>query len=148
MELERTKPTTAPPPPPPAPEAPPAPQKNPYIERWVGENRWFTDDTLLNQVAIGFNNQIQQDHPEWSIEEQLAETKRQVMVRFPEKFPRMDNPRRATPSAVATSSTAPPKPKTKTLRDYPKEYQDAFARFKKQMPNYTEEEYIKMVGEV
>ena len=64
----------------------------------------------------------------------------------PEKFPQ--NTRRAAPTQVATPSGAPPRQKGKSVKDMPKEFQDAFARFKKMMPDYTEAEYLKTLGEM
>jgi hypothetical protein len=129
-----------------APQAPPAaPPANPVAEAWVADNPWFNTDPVLNQMAIAFDRQIKGDHPDWSVSEQLAEVKRQVVARFPEKF---GNPRRQAPPAVATPNNAPPAPKKKGIASLPKEAQEAFARFKKQMPNFTEEEYVKLYGEM
>ena len=146
LELGRVPPRpAAPPPAAAAPVAPPAPVADPIVEAWVRENPWFTTDPVLNSVAIALDAQVKREHPDWSVPEQLAEAKRQVVARFPEKF---DNPRRAAPSAVARSDNTAPRPKVKGVKDLPKEYQDAFARFQRQMPGYTEAEYLKTLGEM
>lgn len=149
LEVTRRPPpvTTPAPPvaaaPPAATPAPPAP--DPVIEQWVAENPWFTTDPVLNSVAIAIDAQVKREHPEWTVSEQLAEAKRQVVARFPEKF---ENSRRAAPPAVMTSNNSPPRQRKKGIKDLPKEFQDAFARFKRQMPDYTEEEYLKTLGEM
>lgn len=138
-------PVTPPPAPvyvaPPVPAAPPAPVANPIIEGWIAENPWFINDNVLNGVAIALDREVKTTRPDLSVREQLDEVKRQVVARFPEKF---DNPRRAAAPAVATPSGTPPKPKGKSIKDLPREAQDAFARFKRQMPNFTEAEYMAL----
>lgn len=128
---------------PPAPQAPAAPP--PEVQAWIRENPWFTTDRTLNQVAIAFDAEVKEEHPDWTVSEQLAEAKARVVAKFPEKF---NNPRRAAAPAVLTSNNSPPPKKGKTIKDLPKEFQDAFARFQRQMPGYTEAEYLKTLGEM
>lgn len=126
-----------------APQAPPAPP--PEVESWVQANPWFRSDPVLNGVAIAFDAEVKRDHPDWTVTEQLAEVKAMVVSRFPEKF---DNPRRQAAPSVLTSNNSPAPRRGKAVKDLPKEYQDAFARFKRQMPDYTEAEYLKTLGEM
>lgn len=146
LEQHRTRPVAAPVAAPtvaPATSAPPAPP--PEVAQWIQENPWFTTDRVLNQVAIAFDAEVKAEHPDWTVTEQLAEAKARVVARFPEKF---GNARRAAPATVLTSNNSPPPRKGKSVKDLPKEFQDAFARFQKQMPGYTEAEYLKTLGEV
>lgn len=149
QDLEQTRPrvaSDAPPVRPAAPAAPQAPQQAPpEVEAWIRDNPWFTTDRTLNQVAIAFDAEVKAEHPEWSISEQLAEAKSRVVARFPEKF---GNPRRTAAPAVLTSNNSPPPKKPKGVKDLPREYQEAFARFQRQMPGYTEAEYMKTLGEM
>lgn len=124
----------------PAP-APAAIRPNPVIEQWVAENSWYQSDHTLHMYARDMDVIVERDHPGWEMSDKLAEVKRRVMAKFPEKF---DNPRRVAPAAVAASSAPAPRPKGKTLKDLPPEARAAFVKFKKQMPNYTEKEYVDM----
>lgn len=141
--LERSR-TPAAAPKPPVQEQPVAApvQGDPRIDRWVKDNPWFTNDRLLNQVAIGYDMDIKQEFPHWSVEEQLDEVKKRVLEKFPEKF---GNVRRAAPAAVSGSS-APraPRPKGKTVADLPADAKAALAKIKKTMPDYQDAEYLKL----
>lgn len=151
VDLEQTRPRSTPPAPPVRHEAPSAPQAPaqvaPEVEAWVNENAWwFKADPVLNQVAIAYDAEVKREHPEWSVTEQLVEAKARVVARFPDKF---GNPRRAAAQAVATSNNSPaPTRKGKTVKDLPREFQDAFARFQRMMPGYTEAEYLKTLGDM
>ena len=128
-----------------APPAPVGPPANPVIDGWIADNPWFKSDAVLNVFAIDMDSAVQREHPEFSLIEKLNEVKRRTVDKFPEKF---GNTRRAAPPAVLQSSAPAPRNKTKGVKDLPREFQEAFAKFKKQMPDYTEAEYLKMVGEV
>lgn len=149
QDLEQTRPrvTVEAPPvrqqPPPGPQAPQ--QAAPEVEAWVQANPWFKQDPVLNQVAIAFDAEVKRDHPDWTVTEQLAEAKARVVARFPDKF---DNPRRTAPPSVLTSNNSPAPRKAKGVKDLPREYQDAFARFQRMMPGYTEAEYLKTLGDM
>lgn len=127
---------------------PPVPQTNPVIDQWLADNGWFMQDRVLNAVAIEEDVAIKRDHPGWTVSEQLAEVRRRVVERFPEKFgstrkPPVTSDRRSAPPAVAVSTASPPRPKGKTVKDLPPEAREALKRFKASIPNYTEEEYLK-----
>lgn len=148
QDLEQHRPRVTVEAPPVRTEAPtvqqPAPQSNPEVEAWIQANPWFKNDRILNQVAIAFDAEVKEEHPDWSVGEQLAEAKARVVARFPEKFA---NARRTAPAAVLTSNNSPAPKRGKSIKDLPREFQDAFARFQKQMPGYTEAEYLNTLGE-
>lgn len=149
QDLDQHRPRATAEAPPVRAEAPPArqdpPQAPPEVQQWIQENPWFTTDPTLNQVAIAFDAEVKREHPDWTVSEQLAEAKARVVARFPEKF---GNPRRAAAATVLTSNNSPPPKKGKAVKDLPREFQEAFARFKRQMPDYTEAEYLKTLGEM
>lgn len=123
----------------------PRPTTNPVIDAWVADNPWFNSDPILNSMAIALDGVLQRESAHLGVSDRLAEVKKQVMSRFPEKF---GNPRRAAPATVTTTHLASPRSTKKGVKDLPKEAQEAFARFKKQMPSYTEDEYLKVYGEM
>lgn len=126
-------------------EAPPAPTNmppiNPVIETWVQANPWFRTDPVLNAYAMDVDRDVERSHYDWPMEDKLAEVKRRVVMKFPEKF---DNPRRTAPAAVSTSSAPAPKTKGKTVKDLPPEAKAALDRFKRTIPGYNEAEYLKL----
>lgn len=138
--LERSRPPAAASPPPPPPAAAP-PQTNPVIDNWVNANPWFKTYPTLNSYAMEMDREIEGEHPDWLLEDKLAEVRRRVVAKFPEKF---ENHRRAAPAAVTTSSAAPPRSKGKTVKDLPPDARAALEKFKKTIPGYKEEEYLKM----
>lgn len=125
----------------PTPPSPPAPTSNPIVDSWISENPWFQSDPVLNSLAIDEDRQVKASHPDWSVQEQLAEVKRRVVDRFPEKF---GNTRRKAPPPVSTSSAPAPRPTGKTVKDLPPEAKAALARFKNSIPGYKDEDYLKV----
>ncbi len=114
----------------------------PEVQAWIAENEWFNRDPTLNAYAVARHGQLLQERPGMSIAENLAEVRREVVERFPDKF---GNPKREKAPAVATSSApAPSKKKGKSFDDLPSEAKQAFDRFKRMMPDYKQEDYAKM----
>lgn len=124
-------------------ETPPAntAQPDPAVIQWVNQNPWFNNDQVLKIYAIEEENAVKAEHPHWAVPEQLEEVKKRTMDRFPEKF---GNPRRKAPAAVALSQAPPARSKGKTVKDLPPEAKAALAKFKRQMPEYKDEEYLRM----
>lgn len=150
-EIERARATTfAPAPKQPVPEKP---SVAPEIEQFISENDWFTADTVLNQAMQNEHVLLRRMKPGLSLEDNLAEAKEAVMSRFPDKFGQPNGsktPRRA--AAVAQPSGRPSSQNNK--KDTTKidsiedpvdraEAKAAFTKWKRQMPDYTEEEYMK-----
>lgn len=121
------------------------PVMHPDVQPWINENTWFNNDPVMTQYALAVHNTMLRDQPGLSMRDNLAETKADVMARFPEKF---TNPRRAGAAAVAASptSTATTKAKGKypEYASWPAEAKAAYTKFKGQMPTYTTEEYAKI----
>lgn len=133
-------------PPVPVPTPKPAPTQDPVVTAWRSENQWFDKDQTLNAYAIEENINVNRETPGISASEALAETKRRVMEKFPEKFG--INPRRSAPSAVQTPG-APRDAKRgngKSFDDLPEEAKTAFSRLQKNMKergvDYKPEEYL------
>ncbi len=122
-------------------ERPAAGVPDPAVIQWVGDNPWFNNDQVLHYFAIDEENKVKAEFPGMSVPEQLSEVKQRTMDRFPEKF---GNARRKVPAAVANSAAPPSRAKGKTVKDLPPEAKAALAKFKSQMPNYTDKEYLTM----
>lgn len=115
---------------------------NPVIQTWIAENEWFQKDKALNAVAVDIFGELEQEQPGASKSDLLAETKRQVMDKFPKKFGL--NPNRDNASAVGSPGGIPPKKKAgKTYEDLPADAKAACTKFVKTIPGYTREKYVK-----
>lgn len=140
-QIEAGRPKVEAPKEPPRAEIPP-PAANPVIQQWIGDNPWFNTDRVLNAFALDADTQVQAQYPTWSMEDKLEEVKKRTMDKFPEKF---GMTRREPAARVATHSAPPPaKPKGRTVKDLPKEAREALERFKRQMPGYSDEDYLKV----
>lgn len=123
------------------PPAPQAPQVPPEVTAWVNSNKdWYASDPVMRGAAIALHGQLLQDRPDLSMEENLAEVKRQIVRRFPERFA---NSRRETPGSVnGPSEPGGRKPAGRTYADLPPEAKRACDRFVKEIPGYKREEYV------
>lgn len=119
-------------------------QFNPAIKAWIDQNEWYTRDPELNAVANSMDGLLMAQHPGMSVADRLEEVRNRIVARYPEKF---GNPRRAAPSAVAAPTNAAAgaaaKGVKKTIRDLPNEARQELAKFKRLIPGYTDEEYLK-----
>ena len=87
------------------------------VDSWVKQNAWFTTDPILGGFANTVYAQRRMSHPNESFADSLAETRKEVVTRFQDKF---QNPRQeAAPSVEGLSRGG--KIKT-TINDFPPEY--------------------------
>lgn len=115
---------------------------DPIIQSWIGENDWFNKDKVLNASAVEIFGELELEQPGASKADLLAETKRQVMDKWPKKFG--INPNRDNAAAVASPGGITPKKKAgKTYEDLPADAKAACNKFVKTIPNYTREKYVK-----
>jgi len=141
-ELEQLRPEVQVPKPAPVQQQQ-APQIDLEIQDWVSRETWYSPkNPALHGYATEVFGDLERNKPGMSKAEMLAETKRQTMERFPEKFG--INPRREAPAAVASPGSAPsPRKRGKSYDDLPEEAKRACDKFVKQIPNYTREMYVK-----
>lgn len=124
------------------------PQVDPVVREWVGENDWFNRDPTLGAFATALHGRLLQEKPGLSLRENLAEVRKEIVARFPEKF---GNPKREAPAAVASPTAASKKSKIgKSFDDLPGEAKSACDRYIKMInagnpkTPYTREEYVRM----
>lgn len=125
--------------------------RDPVAEQWIRDNAWFTSDPEMNGAAQGIHTGMLQSRPDLSLAENLAETKRKIMMLYPNKF---SNPNRDEATAVSQPSGNPPAPsnknKKKTYADLPPEAKSACDKYVTQINStkpkvpYTREEYVAM----
>lgn len=139
IEAERpTEPKAAP-----AAQPAPVPQDAAVIQQWVAENAsWWHTDMEMQNVATGIHGAKRNANPAQPLSDNLAEVKQRIMELYPHKF---ETRRTNTPSKVAApSGGSSSRPKSKTVKDLGPEAVAAYEKFKRQMPDYTEAEYIKL----
>lgn len=120
---------------------PDVPPVDPAVQQWIGENEWFNRDTTMRDVAIALHGGLLRDKPGMNLRDNLAEVRREIIARFPEKF---GNSKREAPPAVSAPAAPPKKDKkTKSESDMTPEMKAAYQKFKKWMPDYTVDEYLK-----
>jgi len=120
----------------------PKPDIDPDIQGWMGENPWFNKDATLTAYAGEIFGQLENTNADKSKRELLAETKKRVMERFPEKFG--INPRREAAASVSSPNGdgGAPKKKGKTYDDLPADAKKACDKFIRTIPGYTKEKYV------
>lgn len=121
----------------------------PAVQEWISDNQWFNRDAAMNAFATAFHGRLLQEKPGMSITENLAEVRKEVVSRFPEKF---GNPKREAAAAVATPAAGARKGKSdkKTYDDLPADAKKACDRYvtminaAKPKTPYTREEYVSL----
>lgn len=125
--------------PPPAQQPPPIPPQDAMtVQSWVAENKWYNEDPEMMAVATSIHGVMRQQNPSQPLAENLAEVKQRIVELYPQKFGTA--PKRA--AAVNGGSPPAPRPKGKTVADLPADAKDALAKIKRQIPNYTDKEYL------
>lgn len=145
---DRPKVDTAPPPVPRAEQ----PKIDPAVLAFVEANPWFNTNPRLNAKMVAEHLDVMSDYPEMALAEQLELAASNLKERHPQMFgsdptpaPR---PRPRAPSVSAPSSSAPARRQPATGIDSiadpeeRKQARGAFERMKRQLPDYTEAEYM------
>lgn len=157
----RTAAPKPPPDPPPAPNPRPEPQISipPEVQAFVDDNPWMMKDRVLYQAMQAEHVAILESAPGLSLTENLERAKEAVMARFPQKFgqkpPEPNNPPPRRPARPQRSTVIPPTPpggrdssslRIDSIQDPVERDQvrKAFEKFSRQMPDYTEEEHMKL----
>ena len=99
-----------------------AEKPHPDVEKWVGENPWFTKNKMLNRAAEGIHEQLMEDEPGLTIAENLAKTRAEIIKRYPEKFSKAPAKTNGNGhSAVESGQRNGATPKGKGFMDIPAE---------------------------
>jgi uncharacterized protein (UPF0335 family) len=149
-----------------APDAPPPPQPpqlSQAVRDFVAQNPWFNRDAFLTRKMIDRHIDVIQEGAIVDEAEQLETAKQELMADYPDRFggappaprPRVvQTPRRAAAVAAPTVRQAAPVPgaplvKIDQIQDVSERQQarDAFNRTKRQLPDYTEAEYMALYAD-
>lgn len=157
-----------------APAAPAAPPVTPTVQAFIRENTWFKTDKLLSDTMVAMHQEVLAERRVKQADlnadpaldrELLEEAKGRVVERYPERFgeapaPRERQPAPARPTRRAAAVAAPtageqaPRagaaPTTINSITDPAERaqcRDAFNRMKRQLPDYTEAEYMAVYAD-
>lgn len=157
------------------PQAPRPPQATVAVQEFIRDNRWFNTDKLLADTMTSFHNEVLQERqieqatldadPDLD-REILEEAKGRVMDRYPERFGAAPAPREPAPPPAArrrapavippTNGNEPPAPRPgavaatiASIADPAERTQarDAFNRMRRQLPDYTEAEYMALYSD-
>lgn len=123
----------------------PEPQQNgsglsPESSRWVGQNQWYGKDREMTDFADSFSDVLANKGYVRESEAYFDALTDEVEKRFPDEF---GNKNRHRPSSVETGGNRKTDSGKKTFDDLPKEAKDAYARFEKDIPGFTKEEYVE-----
>ena len=162
LASSRTPQPTAAEPPKPTPPQPAAPSVSAAVRDFVAQNPWWTADPFLNRKMIDRHIDVIQEGEITDEAEQLSEAKSRLMEDYPDRFntPAPPARQRAAPSRRAAAVAAPtarqpapapgaPMAKIDQIQDPTERQQarEAFARTKRQSPDYTEAEYMALYGD-
>lgn len=118
------------------------PEIHPAMAAWYEKNQWFNNDTLLHNVAKGFDAQIMKDQPGIDLADRLERVTEMVKERFPEKFG--GNTRREAPGAVLTpGANTTTRRNAKSYDNLPADAKKACDKYVKTIPGFTREQYVK-----
>ncbi len=134
------------------------PQPPVEVQSWVNDNPWFNNDVTLRAYATALHGELLSRSPNLTLRDNLAEVRRTVMDRFPDKFgikpepkvEKRENENRERAQAVGTSSVTTESGnrqaagKKKNYNDLPAEAKAACDKFVKEIPNYKREDYVDM----
>lgn len=148
---------------PPTPAIQPGPpQISAAVRAFVAQNPWWTSDQFLNRKMIDRHIDVIQEGEITDEAEQLSEAKNRLMEDYPDRFsgqapaprPRAAPARRAAAVSAPTARQPAPAPgapmaKIDQIQDPTERQQarEAFARTKRQLPDYTEAEYMALYGD-
>lgn len=154
-----------PPPPPPPPAAATPPGLRAPTREFLDGNPWFNADKLLSDTMIGFHREVLAEREATDAilirdpdldRELLEEAKGRVMAKYPERFgraapaaPAAPRRRAATVVPPTNGNEQPARGATPTINSISDpgeraEAREAFNRMKRQLPDYTEAEYMAL----
>lgn len=156
LEAERAESVIAEPvSPPPPPATPPPPAIDPAITAFIAANSWFETEPDLRQEAIAQHNYVIAMNPNMAETKRLELAKARVVEKYPERFEAEERDDDRLPPRQRAATVVTPRPGG--TRQTPKtgfdaiadpaeraDAQRAYQNFKRQMPDYTVEEYMAL----
>jgi hypothetical protein len=115
---------------------------HPETQAWIAENSWYggttQKDKALTALVDGFSDQIAKEQPHLRGRAHLEECKKAAMAVLPDGF---ENPNRQQ-SKVEEPGSKRTTGKGRTFNDLPDDAKAAFESFKRDIPGYTEDQYL------
>lgn len=106
-------------------------------EQWLSDNSWYKTDDTLAAFADGIADRIAGSG--FRGQAYYNELTKRVKDTFPDKF---KNPNRDKPNGVETAGEQVVASKDRTFEKLPKDAKDAYARFKRDIPGFSKEQYL------
>lgn len=110
---------------------------NAMAQEWQSNNNWYGSDDDMTIYADGISSRVASEG--YTGQSYFNELSRRVRDRFPEKF---QNPNREMPSTVEEPGSQGSVSQSRTFKDLPADAQAQYERFKRQMPDFTKEQYV------
>lgn len=152
-----------------APPAPVAPQAPPEVTAFIAANPWFKTDAFLMRQMTAKHEAVIAEYPDMPLDEQLDEALIRLKEEFPTRFgmsrapdnlppePPAPRPRRpgvplVTPPSGNGGGNPPRAPRTSGIDSIAdpedrKQARAAFNRMKRNVPDYTEAEYMTVYND-
>ncbi len=150
-----------------ADQQPQRPALSGATQSFIAENPWFNTNKLLSDTMVGFHQEVLNERGATQAalnadpaldRELLEEAKARVMEKYPERFgaapaarePAPPRQRRAASVATPTPEPSAPRPGAaatiNSIQDSAEraEAREAFNRMKRQLPDFTEKEYMAL----
>ena len=127
------------------------PKVSEAVQEFLAANPWFNTDPMLNGAMIQAHQVVMAEMAGRPEREQLQESKRRLMERFPNEFPetrqtQKSNPLRNEAAAVSSSNNSAngrQAKREKSFDELPDDAKAQYQRFAQKIPGYTKEEYVK-----
>ena len=119
---------------------PPPTQSNPEAERWLGGNQWYANNPKLAAYADGISDRLRDQGYNDHGTAYFEELTRQVKETFPDDF---GNSHRSQPTAVETGGEVAIDREAQTFDNLPADAKVQFARFERDIPGFTKEQYVE-----
>jgi len=118
-----------------APEMEQQQVSNDAFNDWLKNNQWYSNDRELQIMADGYGQLCSEQG--LSGESLYAEVSKRVMARAPDKFGKKES------QQSVEEGSAPPKQGGKSFSDLPKDAQSVCKEFMRDIPGFTEKQYLK-----
>ncbi len=103
------------------------------VDGWIAQNDWFNRDQELNAVAQQHHMRLLRDQPGLSLADNLAQTRKYVQQRYPERFGITQRPPvQASVESGGGRMSASAGPRAKGANDLPSDVRAVGERFVKQ----------------
>lgn len=114
--------------------------RNPEIDAWMADNKWYRDDPETQAVADGLSMALRDERPDLIGTPHLDELTKRVKKAMPHKF---TNPRRAEADTVEGGRRTPIDEGSHTFENLPADAKAEYQEFADTIPGFTKDAYVE-----